>query len=269
MTNKNKKTNGEAKAEIDLPDIAPPDPVVAALQAEIELAEQKCKRLDKVEAELSVLREKMRGMEQERGRHAATLEAATEERRRFAFAAADGDSAAQERLRVARTAQAEAALIVEDQDSAIAEGRNRFDALEAEQAELMPFLSWHEAMKMALRVLEESREIDVHLEGFAATLAGHQEKLERVRQLAQDSGREQSFRTVGIRQVMRVFSTRMARIWPLEFEKFSKDYQEKSYGQILRMQIGNGIGVNLDVEPAGEATEATPTVEATEANAAV
>jgi len=265
MAKKNERTNGEAKAgEIDLPDIAV-DPTVAALEQEIAAAERKCNRLHQVEAELATLREKIKAMESDRAKHTATLEAAVEERRAFAFAASDGDSAAQERLKRARVAQVEVSLALEDSQAAVDEGRRRFDVLEAEQAELARYLGWRDAMKLALQVLEESREIDVHLEGFAATLAGHQEKLEAVRQLAQDSGREQTFRNVGIRQVMRVFSTRMAQIWPLQFEKFTQ-YQGKTYGQILRMQIGAGIGVTLSAEPGSEATEPTPAVEATEAN---
>jgi len=256
------KTNGGAKAEIELPDIAPPDPVLAAVQAEMAEAERKCRRLEAVEQELGILRGKIKSMETERGRHTATLEAAIEQRRSYAFSAADGDAEAAEKLSRARAAQVEASLALEDSQSAVDEGRRRFEALEAEQVGLARYLGWRDAMKLAKDVLEEARKIDVHLEGFAATLAGHQEKLERVRQLAQDSGRDQSFRTVGIRQVMRVFSTRMARIWPLEFEKFSKDYQEKTYGQILKMQIGNGIGVALNTEPGSEPTTETELNEA-------
>ena len=266
MTKKNERTNGEAKAgEIDLPDIAI-DPIITAVEQEIVAAEKKCARLDEVEQELGVLRGKIQAMEADRAKLTATLEAASEVRRKFAFAASDGDAEAQERLRAARTAQAEANLALEDSQSAVDEGRRRFDALEAEQTELAPFVSWRDAMKTALRVLEESREIDVHLEGFAVAMSGHQEKLEMMRQLARDSGRERAFGNVGLRQPMRVFSTRMSRIWPLEFEKF-KQYEQKSYSDILRSQIAAGIGVNLDTEPGSETTEATPGVEVKEANA--
>ena len=259
--------NGKAHAEIDLPDIAAPDPVLAAVQTEMAEAERKCRRLEAVEQELGILRGKIKSMENERARHTATLEAATEERRKFAFGASDGDAEAVERLKRARAAQTEATLQLEDSQSAVDEGRRRFEALEAEQAELARYLGWRDAMKLAKDVLEEARKIDVHLEGFAATLAGHQKKLEALRQMAQDSGREQSFRTVGIRHTMRVFSTRMARIWPLEFEKFSKDYQENTYGQILKMQIANGVGVKLDVESETGATEPTTAIESTEESA--
>jgi hypothetical protein len=234
------KTNGAKAAEIDLPDIGARDPVIEAVERELAAAEAKCARLGEVEQELSALREKVRGMEAERAKHTATLEAASEVRRVNAFNAADGDAGAQERLKKARAAQAEAALALEDQQSAIDEGRRRFEALEAEQFALAPSLQWRDAMKLAKQVLEESREIDVHLEPIVTILASHQEKLQTIRQLAQDSGREQRFRNLGLRQFMRVFTTRMAALWPLEFE-LHRQYQGKTYSDILKSQIAAGI----------------------------
>ena len=242
MTKKNEKTDGNASAdEIDLPDIAV-DPIIAAVEREGAAAEEKCKRLEAVDAELAGLRGKIQSMESDRGKHVATLEAATEERRKFAFAASDGDAQAQEKLRRARAAQVEASLSLEDSQSAVDEGRRRFEALEAEQAELMPAVAWHDAMRLAKDVLEESLAIDFHLTGFCEALAGHQEKLEMMRQMAQSAGRERAFGNCGVRQVMRVFDGKMVQIWPLEFEKPSPVYRENTYSTILKMQIANGIG---------------------------
>ncbi|MBI3065672.1 MAG: hypothetical protein HYY82_12160 [Deltaproteobacteria bacterium] len=267
MTKKNEKTNGKANAgEIDLPDIAV-DPTVAALEQEIAAAERKCNRLHQVEAELATLREKIRSMETERGRHTAILEAATEERRKFAFAATDGDDEeAQERLKRARAAQTQATLQLEDSQSAVDEGRRRFDALEAEQAYLMPNVSWRDALQIATSALAEAAQIDANLEPMIQTLAAHQEKLAMIKQLAESAGREQKFRTLGLRQFNRVFSTKMSNLWPLEFEKF-RQYDKKSYSDILRSQIAAGIGVDINTEPAGEATEPTATIESREENA--
>ena len=243
MTKKNDRANGNASAgEIDLPDIAPPDPVLAAVEQEIAEAEKKCARLGDVEHELAALREKIKSMEAERAKHTATLETAIEERRKFAFAASDGDPTAQEKLRAARTAQTEASLALEDSQSAVDEGRRRFEALEAEQTELLPNVAWHDALELAKDVLAEAAEIDHHLSGFAAAMAGHQEKLEAMRQMAQSAGRERAFGNCGVRQVMRVFDGKMVQIWPLEFEKPSPVYRENTYSTILKMQIANGIG---------------------------
>jgi len=266
MTKKNGNANGRAKAEIELPDIKK-DPVTIAVQAEMAEAKKKVNRLEAVESELSALREKIRGMEAEREKHAAALENAKVVRRQFAFNASDGDAEAQEILRAARVTQTEAALQLEDSQAAVDEARRRFDALEAERDGLAPSGPWHDAMALAKELLEKDGErIDFHMSGLIEVLSKHQERLEALKMFARDSGRERAFGNCGTRQVMRVFSTRMAAIWPLEYEKFSAVYQKNGYGQILRMQIASGIGVNLDAEPEGEATEATPTVEATEAN---
>ena len=265
MTKKNGNANGDASAgEIDLPDIAV-DPIVAAVQAEIAEADRKCNRLHQVEAELATLRGKIQSMESDRAKHTATLEAATEERRKFAFAASDGDSAAQDRLKKARAAQTEASLALEDSQAAVDEGRRRFEALEAEQTELMPNVSWRDALQMARSALEEAAQIDFNLEPLIQTLAAHQKKLAMIKQLAESAGREQKFRTLGLRQFNRIFSTKMSNLWPLEFEKF-RQYDKKSYSDILRSQIAAGIGVRVDAEPD---IEPTPAVEATEATAAV
>ena len=87
-----------------------------------------------------------------------------------------------------------------------------------------------------------------------------------IRQLAENSGRDQRFRNLGLRQFNRVFSTKMASLWPLEFEKF-RQYDKKSYSDILRSQISAGIGVRVDVESEDEATGPTTAVEANEASA--
>lgn len=266
MTKKNERTNGNANAsEIDLPDIAV-DPVMAAVQQGIAEAGKKCDRLEAVESELSVLREKIRGMEAERARHNSVLEAATEVRRKFAFAASDGDAEAQQRLKEARTAQTEASLSLEDSAAAVDQGRAMFDALEGEQAELMPFPVWREALQMCERALAEAAAIDANLEPLIRTLAKHQENLIAIKQGAESAGMEGKFRTLGLRQFNRVFSTKMANLWPLEFEKF-RQYEGKTYGQILKMQIANGIGVKLSAEPENEVSEPTTIVESNEESA--
>jgi len=268
MTKKSERTNGEAKAEIELPDIKR-DPTEMKLAADIEATQRDIDRLNAVESELSALRGNIQELERKRATCAAALETAIAERRAYAFDAANGDPAAQEKLRAARIAQVEAALVVEDQDSAIAEGRRQFEALELERDRLAPSEPWHGAMVLAKELLEKDGEkIDFHISGLIEVLSGHQERLEALKMFARDSGRERAFGNCGTRQVMRVFSTRMAAIWPLEYEKFSSAYQKNSYGQILKMQIANGIGLNLDAEPVGEATEPTPAIESTEATAA-
>jgi hypothetical protein len=269
MTKKNDRANGEAKADIDLPDIAE-DPVKAKLASETEATQRDVDRLNAVESELSALRGQIQELERKRATYAAALEAAIAERRAYAFDAAKGDPAAVERLRSARAVQTEAALILEDQDSAIAEGRRQFDALELERDGLAPSGPWHDAMVLAKDLLgEDGEKIDFHIAGLIEVLSGHQQKLEALKALARDAGRERAFGNCGTRQVMRVFSTRMAAIWPLEYEKFSSVYQKNSYGQILKMQVANSIGVSLDVESNGETSEPTTAVESNEANAAV
>jgi hypothetical protein len=269
MTKKSGKTNGNASAgEIDLPDIAPPDPVLAAVEAEQAEAKKKVDRLEAVESELSALREKIRGMEAEREKHAAELENAKVIRRQFAFNASDGDAEAQEILRAARATQTEAALQLEDSQAAVDEARRRFDVLDVERDQLAPSEPWHGAMVLAKDLLaEDGEKIDFHIAGLIEVLSGHQQKLEALKALARDAGRERAFGNCGTRQVMRIFSTRMAAIWPLEYDKFSSVYQKNSYGQILKMQIANGIGVDLGTSPESEPTSPTTTVEATEENA--
>jgi len=261
------KTNGKANAEIELPDIKK-DPVTIALEAEQAAAEKKCSRLEVVERELAELRGKIQSLESDRAKHVSILEGAIEERRQFAFhAAANGDLEAQERLKKARAAQAEAALALEDQESAIAEGRRQFDALELERDGLAPSGPWHDAMVLAKDLLaEDAEKIDFYISGLIEVLSPHQGRLEALKMFARDSGRERSFGNCGLRQVMRVFSTKMSALWPLEFEKF-RQYDKKSYSDILRSQVAAGIGLNLDVESESGATEPTTAVEATEESA--
>lgn len=268
MTKKNEKGNGTAHgSEIDLPDIKK-DPVTIAVETEQAEAKKKVDRLEAVESELSALREKIRGMEAEREKHAVALENAKVVRRQFAFNASDGDAEAQEILRAARVTQTEAALQLEDSQAAVDEAHRRFDALEAERDRLAPSEPWHGAMVLAKDLLEkDGAKIDFHISGLIEVLSGHQQRLESLKMFARDSGRERAFGNCGTRQVMRVFSTRMAAIWPLEYEKFSSAYQKNSYGQILRMQIANGIGVNLEVEPGSETSGPTTAIESTEENA--
>ena len=266
MTKKNGNANGTAHGA-DLPDIQKA-PVTLKLDADIEAAKRDMDRLNVIESELSALRGNIQELERKRSTYAATLEAAIAERRAYAFDAANGDPAAQEKLRAARIAQVEAGLVVEDQDSAIAEGRRQFDALELERDRLAPSEPWHAAMVLAKELVEKDGErIDFHMSGLIEVLSKHQERLEALKMFAKDSGRERAFGNCGTRQVMRVFSTRMAAIWPLEYEKFSSAYQKNSYGQILRMQIANGIGVNLEVEPGSETSGPTTAIESTEENA--
>ena len=225
-------------------------------------------RLNAVEGELSVLRGQIQGIERKRPTYAAALEAAIAERRTYAFGAENGDPAAVERLKAAKAAQLEAALVLEDLDSAIAAGRETFDALELERDQLAPSGPWHDAVALAKDLLaEDAEKIDFHISGLIKVLSGHQQRLEALKSLARDAGRERAFGNCGTRQVMRVFSTRMAAIWPLEYEKFSSAYQKNSYGQILRMQIANGLRVDLGAEPGSETTEPTTALESTEENA--
>jgi hypothetical protein len=158
---------------------------------------------------------------------------------------------------------------LEDLDSAIAAGRETFDALELERDQLAPSGPWHDAVALAKDLLEKDGEkIDFHLSGFVEALRGHQERLEMLKMLARDSGHEASFRTCGSRHLLRVFSTKMCEISPLEFERFPA-YRGKTYGEILRMQIANGIGVSLDVESESGATEPATAPQAEEIAAGV
>lgn len=201
----------------------------------------KAKRTSKeIEAELDGLRAKVRALEAEKQEHGKALDKAQRERKKSAYAAhSDGDAKAKDKLSKARTAQRESELALEDLESAIAEGRARFDRLEREWKAALDAEAWAALMAEAELARKEAAEIDKHIDGFSKLLAAHGKRLEHLKNTAFNLGIERAFRTVGLRHVDRIFDWRLIQAgFAGEFEKPSEQYRKASgYAEILAEQI--------------------------------
>src|SRR3989338_9110971 len=110
-----------------------------------------------IDKELQELRGKLRALEAEKQDHLKALEKAKADRKRSAYSAhSDKDAKAQERLAKARAAQRESELALEDLESAISEGRQRFDALQKEYEVAYRAEEWEKVLALAAEAQKEA-----------------------------------------------------------------------------------------------------------------
>lgn len=197
---------------------------------------------EQIDRELQELRGKIRALESDRQERQKAVERAKKQRTTRAFAAhADKDKRAAEQLARAREAQRESELALEDLESAISEGRARFETLEHEWHKALADEAWAALMVEAELALKEAGQIDVHASAMAKLLGAHGRRLEQLKNSAHNLGLERVFQTVGLRHFDRVFAWKMIQVgFAGEYEKPSEQYREAAgYSQILAEQIAS------------------------------
>lgn len=192
---------------------------------------------EQIDKELQGLRGKIRELEADKQQHGKALDLAKRERKKSAYAAhGEKDAKAQERLAKARAAQRESEFALEDLESAISEGRAKFETLEVERERVWRAEQWEKALALAAECLKEAEQLDNHIQGLAKILASHQAKLEQLRLMAVAAGRPSAFRTTGLRHLFRTLNWAVLPFAPLEVEKPSEQYRH-GYGSVFREQL--------------------------------
>jgi hypothetical protein len=195
-----------------------------------------------IETEMEALRAKIKDLEAQKAEHVKALDKAKADRKRSAYSAhGDKDAKAQERLAKARAAQRESEFALEDLESAIAEGRARFERLEHEWHKALADEAWAALMAEAELARKEAEQIDIHASAIAKLLGAHGRRLEHLKNTAHNLGFERVFQTVGLRHFDRVFAWKMIQMgFAGEYEKPSEQYREAAgYSQILGQQIAS------------------------------
>lgn len=192
-----------------------------------------------IESELEGLRAKVRALEAEKQEHTKALEKAKADRKRSAYNAhSDKDAKAQERLAKARAAQREAELALEDLESAISEGKARYDALQSEFETTYQAEQWAALFTEADQEIAEADKIAVEGKSFAQRLARRQRKIDELRRRANNLGCPTAFRTCGIRHALRVHDWYLIEAGvETEVEKPTPVYRTQAYGAIFREQV--------------------------------
>lgn len=169
------------------------------------------KTSDMIHKQMEELRGKIRSLEAEKQGHVKALEKAKAERKRSAYSAhSEKDARAQERLTKAHAAQREAELALEDLESAVAEGREKFAELESRWRETLADEAWAAAMGDVEAGLEEARQIDGHAAALVGLLAAHRERLRRVKDTTHNLG-VRAFHSLTLDHFERVFCWQMRK----------------------------------------------------------
>lgn len=245
----------------------PVPPFFLAIDMEVNDMDKK-RNSEQIDGELQTLRAKIRDLEAQKADHVKGLERAKAERKRSAYSAhGDKDPKAQERLAKARTAQRDSELALEDLESAIAEGRQRFEALQSEFETTYHAEQWAALFAEADQESAEADKIAAEGKSFAQRLARHQAKIEELRRRAHNLGCPRAFQTAGIRHALRVQDWYMIEAGvETEVEKPTPVYRTQGYGAIFREQV-TAAKEARDRMMKERATKETPDPEPTETGA--
>jgi len=210
-----------------------------------------------IDGELEALRTKLRGLEVKKQSHAKAIDKAKAERKRGAFKAhADGDSTAAAALAKARENEIRAVMEMEDIGSAIAEGGEKFQALEAEREETYRRERWEAARAAMRRAQAEAEEIHLHLEAFSNLLQKHDATLSEIRLRGHEAGQSDAamtrFKLTHITRTL--FNFYLKRTFPTGLGvEYSKQY-EKPYTMIMAQVVA---GAEHKAQPDGQDTVGT------------
>lgn len=185
-----------------------------------------------IDAELETLRAKLRGLEADRQQHGKALERAKADRKKSAYAAhGEKDPKAQERLAKARMAQRDSELALEDLESAIAEGRARFEALQREYEQAYHQEQWARVEELAKKAVDkEAAEFDTLMQGVADFLQRHAATLQAAYNLANGMGWD--LQHFDARHLVRCMHGYLFPILPGTFDKPSDQYR-RPYAEVL------------------------------------
>jgi hypothetical protein len=214
---------------------------------------------EQIDKEIQDLRAKIRDLEGQRQDRQKTVERARKQRTERAFAAhADKDKRAGEQLTKAREIQVKAALELEDLESAIAEGRSRFEALEHEWRAALREEEWQAILALAEEAQKEAEQIDAHMNGLAELLGSHQIKLEQLKARSQNLGVQRAFGTTGVRHAFRRLNWLLIKSGASgEVEKPSEVYRQTTYSAILALQVEAAKKI-FETQPNGQDGETQP-----------
>lgn len=207
-----------------------------------------------IDGELESLRAKIRDLEAQKADHVKALDKAKADRKRSAYSAhGDKDPKAQERLSKARAAQRENELALEDLESAISEGRQRFEALQHEHEVVYRAEQWAKVLALAADAQKEAEQIDIHVNSLTQLLGQHQEKIEQLRRSSNSLGYPRAFQTCGVRHAFRIMDWRLIQAGvSSEVEKPSPTYRAaEGYGEIFRQQV-EAAKVQPTAQPNGQ-----------------
>ena len=214
-----------------------------------------------IDKEIQELRGKLRALEGEKQEHTKALEKTKADRKRSAYSAhSDKDAKAQERLAKARAAQRESEFALEDLESAIAEGKARFDALQAEHEQAYRAEEWEKVLALAAEAMKEAKEFDTLMNGVIDFFHRHAATLETMRKLGHGAGHDLS--RLDARHVVRVLFAYLFPILPQEINKPAEQYR-KAYAEIFKQAWegavrraqtqAEGSGQDHEAEAQGEA----------------
>ena len=220
----------------------------------------KAKRTSKeIDTELQAERETIKKLQRELDTTKKEQATAEGQQERLAYKAlAEGDKGAQKKLDEAEERLAKAERHVKSFEKAIAQGMQRFEALEHEWKAALRAEEWAAILALAAEAQREAEQIDGHMDALSTFLGGHQGKLEELKRRSHNLGIERAFGTTGVRHAFRRLNWLLIKSGASgEVEKPSEVYRQTTYSAILAQQVESAKKI-AETQPNGQDGEIQP-----------